>query len=206
MRVPDACSLDPVRPPSLLPFRDEPHASPSGCPPGAGVVRGGRSRSPAKWSNSGSRVCNWRRTAGRRACSCGRASSTARGASTSSRRIRWRTSIATAASQRRHRRLHSRGGLGARARGRLGAGRCDLSDRRVHRPAPRRTRRTSVAGRRLPRPGDPRSRQRLRRGDDHTKIRTGPLGPDGPPMWPRRSPSSARASTQLATTTQSSWA
>ena len=58
----------------------------------------------------------------------------------------------------RHRRvdgdrgLLARGGLGARPRRRVRAGRRDLPHRRVHRPAPRRARRAALARRRLRRP------------------------------------------------------
>ena len=85
------------------------------------------------------------------------------------------------------------------------AGRGDLPDRGVHRPAPRRARRAALARRRLRRLAHPRPRE-LRGAAALTtpKSRQGPLGPDGARRSPRRSRGSASASVRPATTTSSS--
>ena len=59
------------------------------------------------------------------------------------------------------------------------AGRRDLPDRRVHRPAPRRARRAALARRRLRRPARPRDRELHRGLADDAEVRQGPVGADG---------------------------
>src|SRR5215211_3371074 len=79
-----------------------------------------------------------------------------------------------------YRGLLARGGPGADARSGFRAGRGDLSDRGIHRVAPRRAARAALARCRLRRPRGPRAGE-LRRGPAHdTEVRQGPLSPDGP--------------------------
>ncbi len=98
----------------------------------------------------------------------------------------------------------ARGGLGARPRRRVRAGRRDLPHRRVHRPAPRRARRAALARRRLRRVARARLRLLRRRPPHVTQERPRPLGPDGARRRRRARPASPTASTGPATTTSSS--
>ena len=121
------------------------------------------------------------------------ASSSAPAASTGCRSTRWPTSRSRATRARDDDRgLLARGGLGARPRRRVRAGRRDLPHRRVHRPAPRRARRAALARRRLRRLSAIRVRASLRRRPpDDAEERQGPLGADGARRRRRRSRGSA---------------
>ena len=92
----------------------------------------------------------------------------------------------------RHRGVQPGGGVGARARRGLRAGRRDLPHGGVHRAAPRRAARAALARRRLRRLGRPRARELRRRRADDAEVRARCARC----RWRRRSPRRWRGSRQ----------